>query len=735
MAIGLNDNVRYFLYSKRQGKVEIPTPINYEEGNGNIYERDSDSKGILTTKGNSVELFDEGYDFLIGHNAIDGIDDVMLIKDIKDRERLDERWRNAWTAHLDPSDLVFDDKRRSVKAKYGKGGLEALLSSRKSDDYDLMSNTSIDGKDIGEIQRVKVVPTPRKIYLETMYKSDELDLWVDMRTFTSDSSRTGNKGLPLEFKYQSDDLFSQPSNSGSEVGYSDGQNGTINSLMYINNDRRKTQEISLKFNFTILDYDIVGYPSNSNLNFFFRIYDGGEDFNLKESETIFNVSPIYNGNKKGKSFSFEFNKTITLEKGESWSFIVQTQRSGGNSNKHNIKIGKTEGSYCLVKEDSTFGETTNDAMTLLQEGERITAHITGENNRFRSDLLSTGALKDVLVTSGWWVRNFPDIVKEGTEEEVRTQFITSFQDYIDAIEAIMPIAWMIEQEGGVEYLRLEDLRYTQRKQETIRFGIDTGATFTYLQAQDVKRTVLGGNYYTKLELGTEKGGDEYNEEVNGLRTITGKATFHTPNIGSKEEIYSNLSPYRHSSEAIELTRRKQYSDYPEASTPRDSDLMLIMAKKQGTGYVCKLWQDLYVKAPTGVYDVNSEYNFQLSPMHLLINHGYVINVGLVHKLGENVRWISSNCNSSMETDNGVIVLKENDVISIAKLEKPRVYPMTLDFTLPVEQELEDQIRGKGDFPNWYGMVGANINGEVTYCYIIKSDTNKEGRHKVIPVYT
>lgn len=728
MAVGKQNNVRYTLYSDRQGVVDIPEPINYEEGNGNIYEQDKDSKGIFNKKSNSVELHGKGRGFLIKHNVLDGVKPVQIQKEIKDPTRLDERWKKLTPAYLDATNLVFDDEKGTVKSKYGKGGLQALIEKHKYDEYDLKNTTAITGDDIGVLQTENVVLPPKKIFLKSRLIPTEDEFWASTRNRSTISVYEGTKGVPFRIKYESDDLISQPTD-GSALGKTGQLGGTVRngeptSAMYFINDRKKTQRIKMDFSFMI-GAKIEDNQGGSSLNIIFRRYKDGEDFTFSEEETILSISEPEH--KIGQSFMATFDKTITLEKDESWAILVQIvtlMGTGLQNGRLLIRLDNREGNI-FIEEDSDFPQTSSKCLTWFQMFDRLLAMLTGETGRVKSDLMTKGEVSEDVLANGYWIRGFPDIVNEGTEEERRTQFTTSFNNIYDSLQSQHPLCWFIETIGNKEYLRIEKEKYTTRKVDTIRFE----SNGDLIPAQKVKRTVLGGNYYTSIKLGSAKGGEGY-EEVHGLQSYCGNAQFNTENGGDKEVLYTFLSDYRHGDVDWEIPRRKPFIDFAETDTSYDSDIMVLKAKKQGSGFVPKTWQDIYTEKPTGIYDPDSAYNFELSPLHLLMNHSYKINVGLVHLVDGNIRWISSNCNSSLVTELG----EESGIVHHSKLEKPKVYPMTFDFSLKISQEIEDQITGIGDFPNWYGLVAFKVGNDEIKGYLIKCDANKEGKNKLIQAY-
>lgn len=724
MALGNHNNVEYQLYSDRQGWVTIPEPINYEEGNGNIYERDEESKGIMQVKSNQLELHGEAFPFLLKHNFMDGLDDVKIVRRSKDRNRLDERWRVDWEAYLDTGELQFDEKRNVVKTKFAQGGLANLIDTRKNEEYDLINTESVDGKNLRLLQTNRCLLPSRKIFLRSRFEA--VDGYF-IKSTNSNSNR--NEFIPVPFNI---DYNSDQDNLQSVVEFEMDEK-TIGGTKFPGNGREGNILLQRSTTNKVLNlkgqikFSLDGAQSLERIKIYIVRYGTGEDPRLPVKEYI----TLYNeARSKGQTVEYTFdNYELRVEKDESIAIVVGIFAQG----KVHLTFEETE---LIVEEDSVFPPTSCRVVSAFNLFDRLLGQITGELGRFRSDLFTTGKLKDDLLTVGWWIRNFPDVINQGTDEERRIQFKTSFKQAFEAFEAQMPLCWFIEVENNKEYLRIEELNYAQQNNVTIRYGkttfnVDGTTNFDYIEPQEVTRRILPENYYSSIEIGSNKGGDGY-EEVFGLQSFSGKAQFETINK-RKESPYVKLAEYSFGDVDIEIPRRKQYSDYPETDTKYDDVISVIKGKFLGRRYTVKQWEDIYEQVPLNVYDPDTAYNLELTPAQLLLNHGYNIMPGLIHRPGSSVRWISSNCNSSLITKKaGEDPLQEDGTIAHTRFGNPRIRPRTVDFTLKVDQDVEDQINGfTNGIPNWYGLVAVKIEGAIEYFRIIKTDTNKEGTHKLV----
>lgn len=713
MPISTSNIVEYSLFSESMGRIVIPEPINFEDGNGNIYERDKDSKGFLKTKSNELEYYAEGKDFLVTQYALKGIaEDVLQKKRVKSDDRVDERWKTVSENYLDLGTATFDDERRTAKLKSTQGGLYNLLDSAKDDEFDLVSTTSKTGVDIGGLKTVNITLEPREIFLRSV---GEIEDGRQITAVVSGGDRLNARSLPFQFDPNSDqenlqnvlsDKLSAASNEYANLSFDKTSN-----VFLSNADRNKI----LTINGTVRAEIIVRNSGTCAMDIV--IYDGGTDFNYHRKIQLDTCNP----NIIGEFVEFTFDDyELEVKQGESIAIGLLSDTSDG--------IRYLVSGSITIEEDSVSPASNCRAITEFDLCERIISKITGNKNCLKSELLSNSQR---LITQGFWIRNFPDVVQEGTDEERKIQFKTSLKDFLDHIDTTHePIAWWTERIGNKEVLRIESLKYTQQNFVGIKYQIDK----EYVQASDIKRTNLKDNFYSKIIIGSEEGGEGY-EEVFGLQSVCGKAEFSTINTNN-DSVYEKISPYALGDVDVEIPRRKPFSLFPEEDTKYDSIINVLDCIKVGNNYRLKKHQDIYETPPKNIYRVESAYNLDLTPLRLLLKHGFNINVGLYHYPQEQIIFSSSNCNSSFTSKKvGEVELREDGNIPHALLESPRVRPRSVDFTLQVDLDLEETITGAfNGTPNWFGLVAVKTNKGIEYMRLVKVDTNKEGKHKLVEAF-
>ncbi len=716
MSLTYKNNVEFSLFSLSKKRTVIPEPVNFEDGNGNIYERDKNSKGFLKTKSNSLKFFAEGYDFLFEQFVSRGVaEDVILQKRIKSNER----WRIVSEVFLDMGKCKFNDSEKTVQTEATQGGLLKQIESKFDDEFDMIQQTSSNGDDIGFLKTVNVDLGEKEIFLRSELSVEDGTL---IKATVSGGDLLNARAIPFKVDVNSDqeDITYVNTNKlrAANNTYATLTSDTSANCFYTNADLDTNIILNGRVEIRMVNTNL------GSLEMSLVYYINGDDLNYDSSRRISLGS--MNPNIQGNVLFYDFDDfVVPIRKGDSLTIGVLTDTLDGVSYEvYNTSL--------FITENSSFPPTITRATTLFDLGERLVSVLTGQTDSFRSNLLKDSGS---LITQGYWIRQFPDVINEGTEEERRIQFTTSMDDFIKHIDLLFSIAWWVEKEGNKEVMRVELLSETQQKFIGIKYGEKSALNFNYIQASKVKRNVLSKNFYSKIVLGSNKGGEGY-EEVAGLQSICGRAEWSTINGKTNDSEYRKISPYSLSDIDIELPRRKQYEDFPETDTKYDSVLSVLDCKKIGNSYYLKKWQDIYEEAPKNIYSVDSAYNLNLTPARLLLVHGSVINAGLYHYPSDSINFSSSNCNSSLVTKKAnEEELIEGDPIPHSILDTPRIKPFSIEFDLKVSQELEDKIRGiNNGVQNWFGLVAVNTGTEIEYMRLNKVDTNREGKHQLVEAY-
>lgn len=723
MSLTNYDNTRYSFFSKSQGEVIIPEPIGYLDGNGNIYERDKKSKGFLKTKSNKLEFFGAGYKFLEYQMDTKGVvEDVLMIRRIKSTDRLDERWRIASKTYLNLSKLRLNRENNTATTDAAQGGLYNLLDKKLNDQVDIVSTASLGGADIGTLKTVNLRLDPREIFLRSV---GVVEPGEEISAVVSGGDGLNARTFPFKFDINSDRNNIQ-SAFGDQLSAANGNYATVTSdkvanLTILNVDTNKNLILNGRVKATIIN----AQPGSCTLDSVF--YNNGESVNFYRKVNLDSCNPGVNGDYVEYVFN---NYELNLNKGDSWTIGLLSDTLDGI--RYRVDFAELE-----ITENS--GEnlvgSTIRAIKPIDLAKRLVAKITGDTDQVISNILDqNGELYAKLISQGFWIRGFPDIIKEGTDEERKIQFKTSLEEFLDHLNALRPIAWWIEEKANKEYLRIEELEYTMQNFIGIRYSEFIDGKHNYIKTDKLEYNYADNNFYSKLIFGSDKGGEGY-EEVFGLQSISGKAEFSTINDKVDSE-YSALSPYALGDIDAELPRRRPFSDYPDEDTQYDSIINCFDCKIVNGSFVLKKWQDSYENQPTGLYRAGSAYNLEFTPTNLLKRHSFVINSGLFHHPYGFINFASSNCNSSFRYKRaGEVYIQEDQPIPHSYLDKAKFIPKIANFSLKVTQQIEDQIVGvnSSGVQNRFGLVYVLTDDGMKKMRLVYVDTNKEGKHKLIEV--
>lgn len=724
--IGHQNEVNYYLYSKSQGEVLIPEPIGFISGNGNIYERDDKSKGFIKTRANKLKYYGRAYEFLVYQFATKGIlEDVLQYREQR-ANTLDERYIKSPPIFLDIAGAKQDDDRRTVEVEAKNGGLYNLIENKMSDTVDIIDRNSIVGTDIGPLPTVNVFLDPREIFLRSEGNAEigkEIAATVG-GIFNPDG--TNARTIPFTFFPNSDQQNLQ-SSFGDQLSavndtFASVSSDKIDNLTFLNVSSKKICTINGRIELTI-----VG-ASFGTCAMYSVFYDGAENVNFKERILLDTCNPNVIGDKL--EFVFDDYQLI-LEKGESWAIGLLSITDNG------IRYRIDYASLIITENsgENLVGSTIR-AIKPIVLGNRILAKIIGKNSLLISSLLDEGGdFENRLITNGFFIRNFPDVINEGDDDERRIQFNTSMEEFLKHLEAMRPIAWWTEEVNGVEVMRIEERKFTFQSFTGIEYGETVDGNTVYIQADKVTRVNLKDNFYSKLVFGSEVGGSGY-EEVFGLQSICGKAEFSTINITNDSE-YNKLSPYAMADIDVELPRRLGYEFFPDLDSKYDDIINCIDCELIGDTYYPKKYQAYFSEVPTGIYRPLSAYNLKFTPVDFLKEHGFIINSGLYQHPNSFIYFSSSNCNSSFSSrEIGKEVVKQDQPIKNSELEAPRFKPKKVEFNLLVSLELENKIIGttKDGTQNRFGRVAVMTRDGLEYMILVKVDTNGAGKHTLIESY-
>lgn len=723
--------VEFVLDSERTGPTLLKTdPKNWNDDEKS-FELDKDSKGVLRKINTKLEFVKDGFDILYGHALSYPMDTAISVtKYGKDVTSLNESNRILYQSFLDMPKAEFDLDRKIAKVPFTQGGLYDRVKARWTNKYDIVTTKSADGADITELSTIDEQVTGREIFRRSVGK-------VLNGTEVSYSHTGGDdttaRAVPFEIDPNSDTANIKSINTvgdSNSIPYAGGDyvDGQVGSLLFTRSDRYRKRYINgkVKLQSTFistgtLKIELVYYKFNTSTSTY--------EFTTKETLAS---SSFSNGSVHEYVFN---NKEIILDTDEACTISIFTDVDlivpGGPVV---YEFSETE---IIITEDDTYPPTASKAILPHELFDRLLEKITGEKGLFRSNVLgrtdigyqSDGEWAYLATSSGFWARAF---------ELNEKQYTISLKDAIEAFFVEFPLLWTIETIQGKEYFRLEKYEYGQQDFDGIRLGRTINGDFKYIKASNPEISILYDNLYTGVNIGYDKGGNNY-EEVSGLSSPHGAAEYNTSLKSTTENIYTQISKIRADLEGFELARQKPANLFPDEDTEYDQDIFFRHLKKVGNQYFLRTWQDDFDSAPQGdlVYSPETMGNLLLTPFRCLLRHSRLIATSVYKDPLKRLTWISSNCFSDFTTTRtGEDPLYEKGSILNSQLGQPFITELLLKFDGKVFQEMIDQIEGytviNGDrVPNYFGKYLVLVGTTIFEGQLNKVEINGEGKHEIV----
>lgn len=732
--LAYNDRIRYTLYNKSQGSLVITEPIGFQNDEKELT-RHEQYHGIISRFSNSSKFIGSGKEFIQLIYDIEGINAEIKMKR-EERHPLTDAWTLSYSGYLDLS--TWETENNQVSVKFNSGGLEQALKARESEQVEVDRTSTIDGKTIPELQTITVAMDGRRIFLKTKYEVQEVENKVILYNQTNGQTRGRTAPVPLNIVNKSHESAQNPivSTLVGDNTWNRSSNGENGLLFFAVSDRDRILKIKLSLSFKVnfLQFDDINF-----FRFWVRLatYKNSSDYIFKENRILFIDDSYIRLN--GKTFTVNFDETITVLAGESLGLVFDQNFDGANGRSAHLEIAlENIVSSLFIEEDSFFEKSQTKAVLAHELLDRLVTIGTNKEKAFYSEFLGRTDLGYAVdgpgaftgITHGFWIRQFDKLPIPSELPKVENLFkplTTSFKDAVASLDAVWNVGIGIETVGNKERVRIEELSYFYNNNVTIRLPF---------QVKNVKRSVATNYYYSGLEFGSEKGGDY--QEAMGLDEYNTKSTFTTI-INRVKETYSKISKYRSDGYGIEFARRKLKSLNDTEDTAYDSDNFMMDLKRGALNiFEQRKWQDDFEKEPTGVFNPESANNLRFSPFNCLLRHSWWFGGGLKKYATDYVRYGSSVANSQLKTKLiGKNEYAENGNIINSELIKPRFFPEWIEFqhecTFGVMQQIEGKtiILGK-TIMNFYGLVEfINENNEKERGFLFNCKPNGKGQFKLL----
>lgn len=750
------DRVYYELQNSNVGNLPVPSDdiIGWNEDDKE-YARNDDYEGIFAKFSNALRFKSDAKDWI--NSAISQLDinaKLRLVKNALDNQM---QWQRAYEGFL--SVRTWEYKDNVVSMKFESGGLENTLKTRRKDKVELERTETFTGKPIPELELKQLNLPGRRIFLETDFSTDNINNKAKTEVESNaGGTRSQSCGIPIQIVADSHDLANSvilQSNSGED-------NGTTGMMFYALNDRTRTMDINLDFSFDarFQQYENVQW---CRYQVCFTVYENGANYDLKERRRIYELRsdsrdpsielveggtslPLLPSDFDSDYYEFtlpisgSYSTQIDLLEGESMALEVFLKSDMYVDNNAGVRVyAENIVSNLKIEEDSYYEPTLTNGLLAYEILERLVEIMTGDKTNFKSDYygrVDRGYAVDgpgayTFLAHGHWIRQFT------SEDELYKPFATSFLDAFESLEVLHNVGLGIERIGFKERIIVEDSKYFNNNNVTIRLGKEVNGVFEYLQVKNVERKVAEDYYFSSITIGSDKGGDY--EEVMGLQETNTQANFTTIIEGANNE-YKKTAKYRWDPYGEEIIRRRNKITAPTTDQSGDLDIWAHDVKPSATGiFELKKWQDVLEVEPVGMFHPESSYNFLWSPVQLLLKHGYKLRAGLNKYPLDSIIFGSSTGKSQVTIQAiGQPAYAENGNVPNTDLDPARDVPREVKFEFKVDRELIKKIEGytilpNGQkIPNIYGKVEfMNERGELEKGKIISLKPNGKGQFTLI----
>jgi len=734
---GYNDRVQYELFNKQSGSLILKTePIGWDSDEKE-YQRHKDYGGMFPQFSNSLKFVNDGRTYIRDVRKFYGINEEIRLTR-KERDPVTDQWQVTYFGFLDLS--TYEDEDKKVSVKFNSGGLEQALKSRDSDDVEIDRETTIDGYAIDPLIPIEIQLDGRNINLITDFVVKPENNIVRLENSTSSGNQRGSTiSVPLFLKGKSHENAQNPlenslvgDNSESRTGP-----GETGNMFFAVSDRDRTFRLSFSIDFTI---NCTEFDDISRFNFYVRLgtYKDGIDYISKSNvmlKTTSSFSDISN-----KRYNVSFDEFITLFAGESMSLTFDQWFDGRalHTSRLNIEVKDVSG-FLNINENSFYDKSVTKGILLYEFCDRLVTICTNKKNAFKSSLFGRtdlgysedGEWSLVTCSHGFWIRGFDKLpIPAETPVKVENLFkplTTSFKQNYESLNAVFNIGLGIENDGNKEFVRIEKTSYFWNRNVLIRLPN---------QVKNVKRRELAEQDYSSLEFGYEKVLDY--QEAMGLDEPNAKTKF-TTFINRLKNTYTKVSTHRADSYGQEFARRKNAIDFGTEDTPYDSDVFLNDCKRGPNAvFLQRKWQDDFVKVPTGVFSPETATNLRLSPLYMMLRHGWIFTACLQTYLSEFARYASSTLNSRLKTQMiGKPEYAENGNIVNSEFEKARYITEEIEFEHICDFDVMAQVNGYTDLlgvkvRNLYGLIEfINEDNEIERGFLQNLKPNGAGKWVVL----
>lgn len=696
--------VRYFLSSQSLGRVRLLNdPDGWNDDTRSLKrETKGGSYGILYDFATDLTFTKDGFDFIITTQRLEGFE--AIIKCEREVLNFNDRWQTDYIGFVDL--IKKQEQRDRITVSLIYGGVTEILKSNLNEKYTLSRTQSLTNVDIGDLIHETTLINGRDLNVVTLLEDkeekeiiatqiigsggislDKQSYYVPRLTkiFSGDPNVDTVSSVPLK-PFETVSQFRPQLNSTHAFLFRSSEEKTVNINVKIDCD------ITIPINGIRADLGIYKHVFVDALNPF--VYVGGQ--------TLLTLN--YNGVAgEVKTVNQTFNVTENVQENEHLSLVWYIQvLTGVSGQSPTLYIVDQREVSINMEQTSSFRQTNASGLTLYNASKRLSQIITG-TNVVKSNSLTLGEFKDVILTNGKRIRGFEDSIE------------LSYKDLFQSLLSVFNIYYGIEQNNEGENIVLEDLEYFFRPEIGLQIGRLTEITKTY------KEDLM----FSTINIGYKKGGDY--EERQGLDEYNTNSDF-TFNFNKIDNKADYASEFRADTIGIELTRRKQKVDFPDEDTQEDKDNFIIDCYQSSGVYINRPFTYDFNSPPQGLFSPETAYNLRLTPKNNLFRVSNSLSALAFYPNKETV-FVSSFRNSDVITfPNGEPDRVENGNNVNSELNKPLFLPVEVVGKYKLNDAEFAYLTGKTDgIPNYYKVISyIDDKGVTSYGYLLSYDPNDEG---------
>lgn len=716
--------VRYYITSQTIPRTLLKfEPINWDEDDKRLI-RNTESWGVFTKLSNDLEFVKDGKELIESIYNNEGTETTVVLERYI-YEDLEIGWELDYKGNLDMKTYRKENER--VTVQFLTGGLQSLIESQFDEPYELERNTDINGNEISDLNFDRIYWEGRRIFLESQSSTKEKDKFTVLTDMSRDVIVSRNIIMEEDFSSENLEISSTFNIKGFNLTPWNGNYERYDSLIQNGVDRLETpalfytrQEeepfspfvfnIDLSLNYYYDRIYWVGSPDLFDLVLqlsFYKFEDG-----LWYFDRSINLDSVTISSPNSKWVTSESVTVGTILENQGIALTPYLRPKENTGAFYGILDLYNVEALIKLEQNSDFAPSEFNGIRLYDAVERMLEIYTGERNRIKSDYLDLGKFKNVLLSSGRYIRELED-----ARLSVELKDLYETNNYFN-------LGWSVETIDGKEKFVLENKSY---------FFVDY-PLFNLGEVSKLSISCASEFLYKSLSFGNKKAGDY--EEIQGLQEYNAFTTYQT-HLKTADNKYEVAAKIRADLVGAELARRKNITTAPNEDTRYDNQNFLFDCKPFETDkFTPKVWQDQLDSQPI-CYDPPTAGNLLLTPFRSLQRHANIFKSGLTKYNDKFTRYSSGTGDVNVATQLEDKPLRyENSNIINSELDNAIYEAEYYEFEKPLDLEIRRKLKGyttynQKNVPNFNFLVKFTYRNQEYSGWIVEVGFDNPGTWKLI----